>query len=246
MAIPTQARRVLITGAGGLVGSDMAETLGDEYALRLHYRSRPDNPPGNDIVTADITSFDETAAMLQGLDTVIHLAGNPSVDAAWESVHAVNIGGTYNILEGAREAGVRRVIFASTNHVMGMYDQNEEWPVYNDMPIRPDSYYGVSKAAGEALGRYYADMGYLSVIALRIGWYTAGSPASGGALLRDMWLSRRDCAHLLRCAIETERHWGVYYGTSANPDRKWDMTNALVEIGYEPQDRWQDAPSGAT
>lgn len=239
----TQRRRVLITGAGGQIGSELASSLTDDYQLRLHYRSQPETAPSDDTVTADITAFEETAAIMGGVDTVIHLAGNANLDAAWDSVLAVNINGTYNILEAARQAGVRRVIFATTNHVMGMYDQNEEWPVYNDMPVRPDSLYGVSKATGEALGRFYADMGYLSVIALRIGWFVNETPETENALLPKMWLGKRDCAQLFRCAIETGRHWGMYYGTSANPDRKWDLTDALVEIGYEPVEHWENAVS---
>ena len=86
-------------------------------------------------------------------------------------MHRANIVGTYNVFESARLAGVRKIIFASTNHVMGMYDRDRQWPVYADQPVRPDSLYGVSKAFGESLGRHFADEYGISVVSLRIGWF---------------------------------------------------------------------------
>ena len=155
---PNTKRKVLITGAGGTIGSSLADLHADTYDLRLHFRRVPDDLPEDvDSVAADITSLDEMLPIAEGIDTIWHLAGDPNVPASWESVYANNILGVRNILEAARLGGVRRVVFASTNHVMGKYDQNSEWPVYNDLPQRPDSFYGASKAFGETLGRYYFD-----------------------------------------------------------------------------------------
>lgn len=230
-------RKVLITGAAGRIGKSLTERLRETYDLRLHVRSMRETDPGLETVVADISSLAETLPIAEGIDTILHLAGDPKVSAIWESVHANNIAGTYNVLEAARIAEVRRVVFASTNHVMGMYDHNGDWPVYNDMPVRPDSLYGVSKAFGEAIGRHYYDAFNLSFIALRIGWFmeTARMTSDIG---RAMWLSPRDCAHAFTCAIETEERFGIFYAISDNPNRRWDITDAMLKMGYRPQDSW--------
>jgi NAD+ dependent glucose-6-phosphate dehydrogenase len=241
MTTASGRRKVLITGAGGTIGSSMAVSLADTYDLRLHYRRQPANPPGSDVVLADIRDLDQVRPIMQGIDTVMHLAGDPAVPATWQSVYENNIGGMYNIMEAAREAGVRRVVFASTNHVMGMHDVKADWPVYNSMPQRPDSYYGVSKAFGEDLGRYYHDKWDLDFIALRIGWFLEDPRTASGDVGRAMWLSPRDCAHAFTCATETEEKWGVFYAISDNPNRRWDLTDAMMKIGYRPQDNWVTA-----
>jgi NAD+ dependent glucose-6-phosphate dehydrogenase len=241
MTESSSRRKVLITGAGGTIGSDLSRLLADRYDLRLHYRRQPVVPGGDDVVLADITDLDQVRPIMTGVDTVLHLAGDPNVPATWESVYANNIGGMYHILEAAREAGVRRVVFASTNHVMGMHDIKGEWPVYNSMPQRPDSYYGVSKAFGEDLGRFYYDKWGLEFIALRIGWYLRDPARASGDVGRAMWLSPRDCAHAFTCAIETDEPYGVFYAISDNPNRRWDITDAMIRIGYRPQDSWPRA-----
>ncbi len=231
-------RRILITGAGGTIGSSLAELHAGTHDQRLHYRRIPDGlPRGIDAVAADITSLDEMLPVADGIDTIWHLAGDPNVPATWESVYANNILGVRNILEAARLGGVRRVVFASTNHVMGKYDQNSEWPVYNDLPQRPDSFYGASKAFGETLGRYYFDEWGLEFIALRIGWFMP-EPVMKSDVGRAMWLSPRDCAHAFQCATETAVPYGVFYAISNNPNRRWDLTDAMLKIGYRPEDSW--------
>lgn len=235
-------RRVLITGAGGTIGTSLARDCADTYDLRLHYRKLPDGlPNGIDAVAADITDLDAVVPTVAGIDTIWHLAGDPNVPATWESVYANNILGVRNVLEAARQSGVRRVVFASTNHVMGKYDQNSEWPVYNDLPQRPDSLYGASKAFGETLGRFYHDEHGLEFIALRIGWFMP-EPVMKSDVGRAMWLSPRDCAQAFACATETAVRHGVFYAISNNPNRRWDITDAALAMGYRPQDSWTDFP----
>ena len=142
-------RRVLITGAGGRIGTSLTNAYKARYDLRLHcYPAVPDQPAVDDAVTGNLSDFAVARRALDGMDAVIHLAGNPSTQASWESVRDNNIEATYNVFEAARQAGAGKVVFATTNHVMGMYDRDGAWPVYANQPVRPDSLYGVSKAFG--------------------------------------------------------------------------------------------------
>ena len=227
-------KRVLITGAGGRIGSDLADRLGQRYDLRLMYRRTvPEPAPTAETATADITDLDALRPAMEGIDAVVHLAGEPSPTATWDEVLAANIVGVRNVYEAARLARVRRVVFASTNHVMGMYDRDRQWPIYADQPVRPDSLYGVSKAFGESLGRFYADQYGLEVVCLRIGWWLAEPKDE---IARWMWLSPRDGAQVVRCAIEADVRYGVFYAVSANGGRHWDITDTMEILGYRPED----------
>lgn len=230
----TGNRRVLITGAAGRIGTELTQRLSDRYDLRLHFnRNVPDEPAVDDYVVGNIADYDAIAPAMDGIDSVVHLAGQPSWRAEWESVHEANILGQYNVYESARRAGVRRIVFASTNHVMGMYDRDMDWPVYSDRPVRPDSLYGVSKAFGETLGRHYYDRYGISVINFRIGWFLE---EPNDEISRYMWLSPRDFAQLVWRAIEGDVEYGTFYAISGNSARNWDITDAVVQLGYRPQD----------
>ena len=233
-------RRVLITGAGGRIGGHLATVLQDRYSLRLQYnKTMPDTPPVEDWVQADIADYNQIAPAMEGIDAVIHMAGEPSPFAAWDDVHSANIVGTRNVYEAARVAGVRKVVLASTNHVMGFYDRDGEWPIYVSQQVRPDSLYGVSKAFGEVLGRYYADQHGLAVICLRIGWFL-DKPHDDFS--RWSWLSPRDCTQICWRAVETENLFGIYYAISANSGRHWDLTHTLEGLGYRPEDDGEKHP----
>lgn len=227
-------KKVLITGAAGRIGSSLADLLKNRYDLRLHYhRTIPERPPVDDHVTADITQFDQVQSMVQGVDAIVHMAGDPSTRATWESIRDRNIHGAYHVFEAARQAGVGKIVFASTNHVMGMYDRDRQWPVYASLPVRPDSLYGVSKAFGESLGRHYADQFGMSVICLRIGWFLEKPRDEIG---RWMWLSPRDCAQATWRAIESDLSFGIFYAISQNGARHWDITDTMEKLGYRPED----------
>jgi NAD+ dependent glucose-6-phosphate dehydrogenase len=227
-------KRVLITGAAGRIGSHLAEALKDRYDLRLLYnRTIPEKPPVDDVHVADVSDYAAVAPALVGMDAVVHMAADPSPRATWESVRDKNIAGTYNVYEAARVAGCNKIVFASTNHVMGMYDRDRQWPIYANQPVRPDSLYGVSKAFGETLGRYYADQHGLSVICLRIGWFL---PEPRDEIGMWMWLSRRDCAQVVWRSIESPLGYGVFYAISRNSRRHWDITETIERLGYRPED----------
>ncbi|MGH2353825.1 MAG: NAD-dependent epimerase/dehydratase family protein [Chloroflexota bacterium] len=244
-------KRVLITGAAGRIGRALAERLGDRYRLRLLYHH---TVPEDHQQVADgarqsgalvplegtphevfVGSAGDLAAMERacaGVDAVAHLAANPRVQAPWEDILDANIIGTYAIFEAARRAGTRKIIFASSNHATGYYEKERVYTT-PDMPVRPDSYYGVSKCFGEALGRYYADAHGLSVICLRIGSF---QPRPRGERQLATWISHRDMAQLVWRGIESDLPYGVFYGISGNRRAYWDLSNARELLGYAPED----------
>lgn len=236
----SQKRRILITGATGGVGLALSERLASEYDIVPHGRTPKTPEQEKSLVRADITDYAEVRAMMDGIDTIVHLAGAASPESSWEEVLEANIVGLRNVLEAAREAGVRRVVFASSNHAMGGYDREEQWPVYPHQIPRADSLYGVSKIFGEALGRFYYDEHGLDFIALRIGWMSEDPMGADADLLHAMWLSEDDTARVVRAAIESEVRFGLYYAISDNPNRRWDLTNTMLELGYRPEDSWTE------
>jgi NAD+ dependent glucose-6-phosphate dehydrogenase len=233
-------RRVLITGATGTIGLLLAARLAGDYDIVQHGRTPQNEEQERVLRRADLTDHGQVRSLMDGVDTVLHVAGQASPDADWDSVLSANIVGYRNVLEAAREAGVRRVVFASSNHVMGMYDRHEEWPVYGHQLPRPDSLYGVSKVFGETLGRFYHDEFGLDVISLRIGWSSGDPTLADEEILHAMWLSEDDTEQVFRRAIEAEVRYGVYYAVSDNPNRRWDITNTMLELGYRPKDAWDD------
>ncbi len=182
----------------------------------------------------NVASLPDAERIAAGASAILHLAGNPSTSGTWDEMRVANVEGTFNVYEAARRHGVRKVVFASTNHVMGFYNLEEQWPVSTDWPIRPDSLYGVSKAFGEALARYYSDTFEMSMICLRIGWFTPQRPASSG--LNPLWVSDRDLAQIVSLCLATPRPFGIYNGTSNNPQNQWDLRSAREELGYAPLD----------
>ncbi len=231
-------KRVLVTGASGNVGAMLSARLAETFDLVMTDVDEGESAEGFPIRAADIRKVDSIRGLLDGVDAIVHLAGDPSPSATWESVYELNIGGTRNVLEAARLEGVPRVVFASSNHAMGMYDRDGEWPVYNHMLPRPDSLYGVSKVFGETIGRFYHDEYGLEFIALRIGWSTEKIDELDKELLHAMWLSPDDTAQVVQRAVEADVRFGIYYAVSDNPNRRWDLTNTMLELGYRPKDSW--------
>ena len=143
----------------------------------------------------------------------------------------------YCTYEACRNAGVKRVVFASTNHVTGLYEEEGMYTT-PEMPVRPDSLYGASKAFGESLGRYYVDRYGLEVVCLRIGSFQPDSAVveRKSDRILSTWLSHRDCVQLVQRSIEADVRFGIYYGISGNTRAYWDLQNARRELGYAPQD----------
>ena len=225
-------KRILITGAAGEIGSTLRAGFSGAFELLRLSDVRPlgDSGGREETVIADLTDARAVARLMDGIDCVVHLGGVPR-EAPWSAILENNIAGTYNVFEAARAAGVKRVVFASSNHTIGYYRVGRRVSI--DEPARPDSRYGVSKVFGEALGRLYADKHGLSVACLRIGSFRK-EPADFRQLAT--WISPRDTVQLVRRCIEAPAfHFLVLYGVSANARARWDNPYAEF-IGYVPQD----------
>lgn len=240
------AMRVLITGINGNIGTTLHEALKNTYDV---YGLDQEGEFSDRVVSADISNYPELAGVIQKfspLDAIIHLAGNPSPSASWEEVLQANIVGTRNVFEAAREFQVRRVVFASSNHVTGAYEgfgedlhlhkQPEPLKISPYMPIRPDSDYGVSKACGEAIARYYCARFGVEAICLRIGAVLSDDDPTKSMHNRKIWLSHRDLIQLVEKSLTANVVFGIYYGVSNNRGRFWDISNARDELGFEPMD----------
>src|SRR5436853_221267 len=144
-------RLVLVTGAAGMIGKQLQGYLRERYRLRLLYHRSVLPAVGDDeVLTGDVCDLATVEKAVEGVAAVVHLAGEPNQNATFDEVFEKNIRGTYNVYEAARLHGSPRVVFASTNHVAGWYELLKEY-VTPDLPVRPDGFYGASKAYGEAL-----------------------------------------------------------------------------------------------
>ena len=248
--------RVAVTGGTGQVGRQTLQALEGIDGLEAVPMARSDAPDLGSVVDLDVADRTRTYDALEGYDVIVHLAANPSPDATWDDVLAPNIEGVYNVYEAAVEHDVDRVVFASTNHVAHMYNVDDpaepeslrERPrtVAPDDPPRPDSYYGVSKVTGEAMGAYYADRHDLEVLNLRIGWLltpdelreTQDEPESHARFARAMYLSPRDCRDAMRASVTAsiDRSPVTVHVVSRNDERYFSIVEAAATIGYRPRD----------
>ncbi|WP_227355384.1 NAD-dependent epimerase/dehydratase family protein [Haladaptatus salinisoli] len=245
--------RIAVTGAAGNVGRQSLAAL-EGYDVTPVTHSEHEDIDGE---VCDVTDYDALSDALSGHDVVVHLAANPSPEADWRSTVDVNVEGTRNVYEAARERGIDRVVFASSNHAMGMYNADDPaetetmvtgdaHPVYPDDPPRPDSYYGVSKVTGEALGNYYADRHGIEVVNLRIGWLLSedalreeqDESPEHARFARAMWLSPRDCRDVIRAASTASLPERVVtvHAVSRNDDRFLSILETERALGYRPRD----------
>ncbi|MBW4576549.1 MAG: NAD(P)-dependent oxidoreductase [Aphanothece sp. CMT-3BRIN-NPC111] len=227
---------ILITGAAGSIGNSLRQHLGQHY----HFRCLDIKPitDADDAVVADITNFEAVLEAMQEVDAVIHLAANPSVNQAWHDVYTSGIAGAYNVFEAARQAGVSKIIYASSTHVSIWPDIKQEVVSTPEMTVHPDSLYGVGKACGEILGRFYTEKYNLSVICLRIGSFQLNpQPNSADAPILRTWCSPRDLAQLVRRSLDTNNlGFQIFYAVSGNRRSFWDISNAQKLVGYQPED----------
>lgn len=224
-------KRVLITGAGGQVGTVLRQGLCSEYHLRLMDRI-PISRLGasEEFVKSDLSDLNILQEAMVNIDGIVHLAA-VSVEDSWEKILPNNIIGTLNLFEAARRASVKRILFASSNHVVGFYRRDQV--IGTDVTVRPDSRYGVSKAFGEALASLYADKYGLEIYCIRIG-NVAEQPTDMRRLA--IWISPRDLVQLVKIGLEhPDIKFDIVYGMSGNDRAWWDNSHA-EQLGYQPLD----------
>jgi nucleoside-diphosphate-sugar epimerase len=214
--------------------------------------------PGVRCFRADIADFDAIKPAFEGQDVVVHLSAVLR-DAEWPEILRANLIGCYNVFEASRQAGVKRIIFASSSAVIRSYEFDEPlkalvegrysqvpspWPIVtHESPIRPHRLYGASKAWGEALGRYYADCLGISVICIRIGAINAENRPRNPREF-SIWCSFRDMTQMVEKCIEAPPalKFDIFFAISEN---KWgyrDIGHAREVLGYKPQDSADSFP----
>ncbi|GGL98649.1 NAD-dependent epimerase/dehydratase family protein [Nakamurella endophytica] len=224
---------VAVTGAAGLVGGMLRPRLSRPgRTLRLIDLRTPAEPltAGEEFVRASVTDPDAMAAAMAGVDTVVHLGGLSGEDR-WDRIIDVNVRGTNTLFEAARTAGVRRIVYASSNHAVGYHRQEPSTVLPDHLVPRPDSFYGASKAFGEALGSLYHDRYGLHVVCVRIG---SCFDRPRNARMLETWLSPDDAGRLFEAALSAEG-FHVVWGVSDNAERQWSL-DAARALGYRPAD----------
>jgi uronate dehydrogenase len=248
-------RCVLITGAAGTLGGKLRQHLSGRFDLRLLDRDARGDP---DVVVADLATWDHAwVRLFEGADAVFHFAADPEAHHPWAELIGPNLDALIHAYQAAVRGKVRRFVYASSNHVMGGYQDAAGVRIGTDLPPRPGLHYAVrgeprnslayaaAKLFGERLGKCHAEAHGLEVIAVRIGWVLRGVPnvpaslpADRGDWFRLMWLSDRDFCQLMeRCLLaELPDKFVIVNGMSANTGMPWDLESTTRILGYRPQD----------
>ena len=228
---PTFAR-LLVTGAAGGLGRELRPRLRRlAGVLRVSdVAAMAAAGDGEEVVTAALEDAAAVDRIVAGCQAIVHLGGI-STDGPFAPILAANVLGVWNLYEAARKHGVRRIVFASSNHVTGFYRQDEV--VSPRDPVRPDGHYGLSKAWGENVGRFYFDRYGIESVCLRIG---SSFPEPKDRRMLATWLSYDDLERLVVASLTAPVvGFSIVYGMSANATTWWDNTSAS-HIGYRPQD----------
>ncbi|ADZ89366.1 NAD-dependent epimerase/dehydratase family protein [Marinomonas mediterranea] len=225
-------KRILLTGAAGNLGKALRKQLaGWADELRLSdIVTIDDLQEGESFVNCDISDLQAVIELVKDCDGIIH-AGGQSIEGTWDNILDRNIKGTYNIYEAARQQGVKRVFFTSSNHLVGFHER--ETLLDNDSPMRPDSLYGVSKGFGEVLARYYYDKFGIESTLARIG---SCFPEIPNRRMLSTWLSERDLADLIKTTFDADRLGCTMVYAVSNNKAVWCDNRHASFIGWQPQD----------
>lgn len=225
--------RLLLTGAAGGLGQVLREALQAHATIIRVSDISPMAPAAGEheeVVTCDLADKAAVLALAKNVDAIVHMGGI-STERAFEEILEANIRGTFHIYEAARKEGIKRVVFASSNHVTGFYPQDEEVDAHS--PRRPDCYYGLSKAYGEDLATFYFHRYGIETVSLRIG---SSFPEPRNLRMLSTWLSFSDLDHLVeRALLCKDVGHTVVYGVSANRDLWWNNRYA-AHLGFNAQD----------
>ncbi|WP_342421639.1 NAD(P)-dependent oxidoreductase [Paenibacillus sp. FSL E2-0178] len=227
-------RKLLLTGAAGRIGNALFKGLKEDSRYEVTGADiQADEEQG--IAQLDINDEARLAELTKGIDTVLHFAWIKDEDDFLGKVLQGNVAGAYKLFEAAVQNGVRRIIFASSNHATGYYKSDETTGPSD--PYRPDSFYGLSKCYIELLGRLYSDQGKISSLNIRIGNFP-GDDRPHSERAGHIWISERDLLQLVNCCIQAdeELQYLNLYGTSANSDNYYTIGYLEELIGYKPQD----------
>jgi uronate dehydrogenase len=224
--------RLLLTGAAGGLGRVLRPRL-KRLCTTLRVSDKADlgaAAAGEEVQPAALEDRQAVLALLEGVDAVVHLGG-VSTEQAWDPILAANVVGVVNLYEAARKHRVKRIVFASSNHVTGFYRQDEA--ISPSDPVRPDGAYGLSKAWGENVSRFYFDRYGIETACLRIG---SSFPEPIDRRMLATWLSYDDLERLVRaCLTAPVVSHTIVYGMSDNTTTWWDNTSAR-HLGYRAQD----------
>lgn len=242
-------QNILVTGMSGLIGGIAGRDLAKRgYNVTALNRSEVE---GFKTTRADITDIEAIRPAFEGIDAVVHMAAY--LGTCHETQFNVNIKGTYNVYEAAKDAGVKRFVFGSSGATQKQYETEEPYLAmvqarFNDIPDpapridhhstpRPGDIYGVAKLTGENLGRYYSEIYGISVICIRLGGVNAQDKPVNPRYAA-VYLSHRDAAQIVRCCIEAPQNisFDIVYGVSDNRTRFRDLEHTRNLVGYQPQD----------
>jgi NAD+ dependent glucose-6-phosphate dehydrogenase len=235
-------RKVLVTGAGGRIGRAFLQEMGDRYAWRVTDRdsSKIEAPAGAEVVEANVADLETCQQLCAGIDTVLHLAADPSPAADfYGSLLDNNIKAVYNIFRAAKDQGCRRVIFASSVQAVEGYPLDTQ--VRPEMPMKPMNLYGAAKGFAELMGHYFAYAEGLSCIGVRVAAFgnNPGNQDPNAIDGRNLsaYVSPRDLNQLFVRSIEVENlPYAVLQAVSDNRFKRLDITSTRELVGYQPQD----------
>jgi len=225
--------RLLLTGAAGGLGKVLRERLrpmADILRVSDVAEMAPAAGPHEEVVPCNLADKKAVDALVAGCDAIVHLGG-VSVERPFEEILEANIKGIFHVYEAARRHGIQRVVFASSNHVIGFYKQTERLDA--NVARRPDGYYGLSKSFGEDMAQFYFDRYGIETVSIRIG---SSFPEPANRRMLATWLSYRDLTDLVEKSLFTPGvGHTVVYGASANSIQWWD-NHAADKLGFEPKD----------
>lgn len=232
-------QKILITGSKGVIGTVLTKSLAEDFVvIQLDKQIQSNNTTEFSVDIADQEALEEVFQSIGQINYIIHLAANASPEASWEEVLRNNIIATKNIYENAREYGVKRIIFASSTHLVAYEGYPKISPLGRPItpidPPRPDSDYGTSKGFGELLARQHYELYRIETICIRIGAVSKDNKPI--APYEKLWLSHNDVAQVFRKALETDMPFGIYFATSENEGPIFDISQTKQDLGYSPLD----------